>query len=214
MEILIVDYRAFDRPHSAVFVGKTAEEIHDSLRDRCNTYVPTAIVKTEFIEYLPLKILNDLQTKTRMQAFTITKKIHNLLTNQVEVDYFFTIKGEARQKTEVFSDIHSANAYLEASMRDWFLLSLQVFVHHKRHIIESGAHANQFDALKICDQALEHYQKKSLGTLISLFLGGITWFEKILPHTNNNSYQTSLCDLLELKNFCETYLKDKNATVK
>lgn len=139
-------------------------------------------------------------------AFTVTRKMLNLLNQEVEVDYSFSVKDEEKKKTEIFKDIYSANAYLETSMRIWFLQSLEDFINHKKHIIHA-AHQEQNDALSICLQAYDKYDKSALATIVPLFLTGFKWFVKILPSDKNPSYQSSLHNLMELKKFCEAYQK-------
>lgn len=62
MQIIIVHYQAFDKPHHHVFYNKTFAEINQTLTDICNTYVPTQIV-TGTGEFQPLNTLTNIETE-------------------------------------------------------------------------------------------------------------------------------------------------------
>jgi hypothetical protein len=141
-----------------------------------------------------------------LKAFTVTEKMLDCLSGKVNVKYEFGFKEETAKKHTTFANLVSANAYLDASARDWFLGAIEIYINHKKHIIEA-AHPEQTPALKICLQAYDHYCKMSIDTIAEKFVKGYDWFIKILPSDSNPSYKTSLGDLNELKLFCDSHLK-------
>lgn len=63
MKITIVQIRAFDRDRSEVFYNNTPEEIHDTLTNICNTYVPLAIIDVVETKFEPLNTLTKFRTE-------------------------------------------------------------------------------------------------------------------------------------------------------
>lgn len=103
---------------------------------------------------------------------------------------------------KVFTSVENAIGYIENERRDWFLQAIEDYIHHKRHIINATGNAEEKQALLVCLQAYDHYCKKSLETCCAAFIKGFTWFEKILPNPKNQSFESSLHNLNELKKFC------------
>lgn len=130
--------------------------------------------------------------------------MHNLINNSVHVKYSFNIKDEIKTYTQTFADLQSANAYLTASARDWFLGTLENYINHKKHIIEA-AHLEKVNNLAICLNAYEYYQKWQMQTICAKFLVGFKYFENILPNPNNNSYNSSVEALQGLKIVAEAF---------
>jgi hypothetical protein len=127
----------------------------------------------------------------------------------VTVSFTLPVDGQPTNVSRTFTDFESAKRHIEANQRDWLLGELDKFVNHKRHIIEGGNHGNQLAALKVVDNAIAdfHARQRSLRTICECLLRGFNWFEEILPVAKNPSHQGSRENLAEIKNFCETFLK-------
>ena len=64
MKIIIVRFRAYDKPHEKFFLNKTFFQIHTELHEICETYEPTSIMEVTKTEFLPL---------VRLQNFKATE---------------------------------------------------------------------------------------------------------------------------------------------
>lgn len=142
-----------------------------------------------------------------IQAFTISEKMHNMLTQQVHVKYSFQLHEGLKEIKETYANIYTANAELNKHMRDWILAALEDYIKHKKHIIESAPRPDQAADLLICINALISFEGKSLETIMQRFMKGFDYFIRILPADTNPSYQSSIANLAQLKLFCVTNLK-------
>lgn len=145
-------------------------------------------------------------------AYHINRLYECKLTGNCVAETSFAYSEERQIATVIpLSNYDRAVAYLDKEARDWFLLCLENFVNHKKHIITDDTHP-QWANLKTCELALEAYQKYQTNKICFKFLRGYNHFVGILPHPNNNSFASSEHDLKELKNFCEDFLKFKPFT--
>lgn len=144
-----------------------------------------------------------------MKRFEVLKRLKNLDTNEVDVEYQFAINGDLVKKAERFKDLDSANIYLLISMRDWLLSVLDLYIVHKKMIIEAGKHTNQAAALEKCHNAVGLFinGRKSLDTICDQVIKGASYFRAILPHPNNDSWQRSEQDLNEILTFCKNWVE-------
>lgn len=144
-----------------------------------------------------------------MKRFVIKSRLMNLDTNEVIINYEFAISKELVSKEERFGDLWSANTYLMISMRDWILSVLDIYINHKRIIIEAGKHTNQVTALQRCHDAVGLFVngRKSLDTICDQVLKGESFFRAILPNPNNDSWARSNTDLTEILTFCKNWVE-------
>jgi hypothetical protein len=144
-----------------------------------------------------------------IKAYSINKFYECRVTGACLVETEFQFEGRPLNTGLLpFSKPENAIAYIDKEARDWFLPHLENFVNHKKHII-TEKHPEQFKVLQTCENALLHYEKMATNTICSKFLAGFKYFEGILPHPHNNSYESSAAHLWELKKFCENFLKFK-----
>ncbi len=136
-----------------------------------------------------------------IKVYTIHNYFICALTGQVFSQISFN--GSPHDKT--FPSVEYAKNFLQKSKKDWFLQSLEDFVNHKKLIINnSQVSPEKQKALQVCIEAYNTYCNKSLEAITSGFLRGKKYFEAILPHTSNDSHESSLNNLNELIKFCET----------
>lgn len=139
-----------------------------------------------------------------MKAYTVHKFWVCQITGQVNAQISF----DKEEFEKPLPTIEVAKNYILKSKRDWFLSSLEKFVNHKKQVIEnSQVSPEKQKALQVCLQAYNDFCIKSLDTIAKRFLIGKAYFETILPHNSNNSYNSSKENLNELIKFCETEAK-------
>lgn len=144
-----------------------------------------------------------------MKAYTIHKFYECKLTGNVLAEVSFALNEGLKTFLHPFTNINNAKSYIEKEKRTWFLSAMEKYVHHKKHIIETGNHTPQFEALRICLQALAEYENKSTENACKLFMKGFKYFDAILPATTNSSHLTSAENLKELQLFCEMTLNQQ-----
>ncbi len=142
-----------------------------------------------------------------IKAYTVHRYWLCQITGEVIAQISFAIGDENVACEKVFPTQQFANDYIYKSKRDWFLMSLEKFVNHKKQIIEANADATKQNALQVCLNAYNDFITKGLDTISKRFLSGKTYFESILPHSNNASHKGSREALNELIKFCETETK-------
>lgn len=149
-----------------------------------------------------------------MKTFIVNHYSHNILNNTTHLEFTINLNGEPKKIDQTFNNQISAQAFLYSNMRDYLLGILDDYVNHKKHIIESGNHPNQVKPLQICIDALDrfHRSRLSIETIADQFIKGFIWFEIILPAQQNPSYQSSLQNLIAIKNFCNTINNKKLPT--
>lgn len=145
-----------------------------------------------------------------IQAYNINRFYTCQLTGACVAEVIF--RGSNLPETQAFLHTFSSKdagvAFVTREGRDWFLGQLEAYVNHKKHIITS-AHPEQEAALKVCENALEHYFKWELPNIAEKFIGGFKYFQSILPHPRNAGYESSLHNLNELYKFCVEFLRFK-----
>ena len=140
-----------------------------------------------------------------IKAYTVHRYWLCQVTGEVMAQISFSI-GEVKEAFEKFFPSQQfANDYINKSKRDWFLMVLEKYVNHKKQIIETTTtqDPNKQKALNICLDAYNDFLNKGLDTITKRFLSGKTYFETILPHSNNPSHTSSVETLNELIKFCD-----------
>jgi len=138
--------------------------------------------------------------------FTIHRYWVCKLSNEVMAQISFIMKDKLVTLNNFYPSVEFAKADISQDARQWFLQVLEDYINHKRQII-TAAHPEQMEALNKCWGALVDFEKFSLEKIISQFQKGFPFFEKILPHENNASHQSSVTTLNELKKFCDSFTK-------
>lgn len=142
-----------------------------------------------------------------IKAYQILNLWECQITHQVLVSITFQLGDEKKAFLHPMPNMAFAKTYLDKEARDWFLPALEKFIHHKSHIITTEQHPN-WKQLQTCKQAFEAYQGWATAKICEKFLNGYeNFFKAILPHPHNDSYESSVHDLNELKKFCEEYLR-------
>lgn len=139
-----------------------------------------------------------------MKAFTINRLYICQLSGEAYVEYSWQANGEPQTETKHFSSLANAKAYLIKHAKDWFMVCLERYIHHKKHIIDLSPNVDQKKALETCQNALLAYETMELATIAKKFTGGIKFFRDILPGYSNPSRPGSEANLAELENFCKT----------
>lgn len=142
-----------------------------------------------------------------IKAYTVQRYWVCQLVGEVMAQVSFAIKDNVVAYEKFFPSREFAAAYINKEARDWFLQCLEDYVNHKKKIITS-AHPEQLEAVNKCWDAYVHFEKLGIEKITQQFLKGYSFYEKILPHPNNASHQSSVATLGELKLFCETFTKN------
>lgn len=139
-----------------------------------------------------------------MKAYTV----HRLYVCQLTAEVLAQISFDEKAFEKPLPTIEYADNYLRTSKRDWFLSSLEKFINHKKQIVaNSQVSEEKQKALNICVEAYAVYCNKTLDNIVGGFLRGKKYFEAILPHPSNNSFESSQNNLNELIKFCEANAK-------
>lgn len=139
-----------------------------------------------------------------MKAYTVNRFWLCQITSEVMAQISFN--EIAYEK--FFPSAEFANTYIAKEKRDWFLMAIEKYVSHKKQIIDnSQVPEEKQKALAVCLEASKVYCDKSLETIVASFLKGKKYFEAILPHSTNPSFESSQNNLNELIKFCETETK-------
>ncbi len=135
--------------------------------------------------------------------FNVLKFSHDLITNATEVKVLFQTKpgGEIKTDGGNFTTEQRAREWLYQLKRDYFLIKVENFIMHKRHIIESSTgHKSLADkkiSLHRCNDFLKWFafQNPHLPIACKYLLEIEEHFNKIIPSSTNVSFQTSLDEL-------------------
>lgn len=143
-----------------------------------------------------------------VEAYKINRFYTDKLSGSCLVEVSYGTKNGKRAFLHPFSSADIAATYIDGEARDWFMGVLEDYVHHKKHIIKED-NREQFGELTICLNALQSFEGKAIQTLAERFIKGYTHFMAILPNPNNDSHQSSVNALKQLKDFAESFLKYK-----
>lgn len=143
-----------------------------------------------------------------MKAYTVNRLWICKLTGEVMAQISFSIGEIEKAYEKFFPTVEFANTYIAKEKRDWFLEALEKYINHKKQIFaNSQVSEEKQKALNICVEAYAVYCNKSLDNIVGGFLRGKKYFEAILPHPSNNSFESSQNNLNELIKFCEANAK-------
>lgn len=138
-------------------------------------------------------------------------KVHRLyvcqISGEVLAEISFQLTGELVAEIKPFSNQENALAHIYRARRTWLLTALEVYIFHKRHIIQSNNDTTKIQSLDICLQALAKYQDMGLKKICEGILKGRNHFLNILPVLTNQSYAGSSTNLKEIFSFCEEVIK-------
>ena len=147
-----------------------------------------------------------------MKAHTTVMFSQNFLTGKIDlITYFGHSKREPRVTPTVWQTKEAAEKYLYSEQRDWLIQCLEDFIMHKKHIIQASNDTECKTALQHCINFYDEIHSKSLAleTICQRVMKGANSFEKIVPNSNNGSYQTSVRNLTEITSFCRLILTTK-----
>jgi hypothetical protein len=102
----------------------------------------------------------------------------------------------------------AVNFRISSAKHTWILKMLEEYVINKRKIIENGVGRTdrvRLNALEKSVQALELLQNRTLETACSQILRGEQVFRSILPHPNNNQYESACKKLEMILEFCREH---------
>lgn len=143
-----------------------------------------------------------------MKAYTVNRFWLCQMTGEVMAQISFSIGELEKAYEKFFPSVDFANTYIAKEKRDWFLQAIEKYVNHKKQIIDNSQVSEEKQkALAVCLEASKVYCDKSLETIVASFLKGKKYFELILPHNSNSSFESSQNNLNELIKFCETESK-------
>ncbi len=142
-----------------------------------------------------------------IKAYTIHRYWVEQTIGEIMAQISFALKGKDVAHEKFFPSKEFAKAYIDKEARQWFLQALEDYINHKKQII-NASHPEQLEAVNKCWAAYVSFEGYSIEKIITQFNKGYVWFEKILPHPNNASHQSSFLTLQELKTFCSTYLNN------
>lgn len=143
-----------------------------------------------------------------MKAYTVNRFWLCQITGEVMAQISFSIGEIEKAYEKFFPSVDYAKTYIAKEKRDWFLQAIEKYVNHKKQIIDnSQVSPEKQKALTVCSVAANDFMHKSLESICERFLKGKQYFEAILPHPTNPSFESSLNNLNELIKFCETEVK-------
>lgn len=140
-----------------------------------------------------------------MRAFTVHKFQVCRLTGctLIEASYAHSDNDLAVIKNE-FTNPETAMCYIRLHAKTWFTTQLQKFVTHKEHIIQNES-SDQHKALKSCKDLVKAFMDLHVFEIVTRFGKNMEKFESILPHPENKSYQSSLENFNQLKQFANHF---------
>lgn len=143
-----------------------------------------------------------------MRAFEVLELNHDLLNNTYKLSYCLGFT-EVKKFETTFNDTQSVKTYLYETQRNWLLTCLENYVTHKKHIFDNSNYPDKKTALKGWQLCLEDIDKKNqdIKTICQRVLKGFPFLEIILPSNENSSYENSKQNLVEIKKFCDNYLR-------
>jgi hypothetical protein len=142
-----------------------------------------------------------------MKAYTV----HNFWVCQITNAVIAQISFDNEAFDKPMPSVEFAKNYITKSKRDWFLNSLEKFINHKKQIINnSQVSPEKQKALTVCGIAYDDFCNKSLDNIAKRFLNGKQYYEAILPHPSNSSFESSQANLNELIKFCQTEINQIN----
>lgn len=110
------------------------------------------------------------------------------------------VKNGCEIRDEIFFSIQDARAHVTKIRRDYLIRKFTDFVNHKKILFASsyGDHyrtSERLTALTRLLNAIELISNMNIQQLCSTIPNSRALLMKVLPHTANDSYESSLCDI-------------------
>ncbi len=113
--------------------------------------------------------------------------------------------SEDKDKEKFFSNPTNAANYVRQQKKIYILHSVRAFIKHKRNIFSNSKSysAEKQEAASFAENYLKDLTiQHSIQTICSRILQVRSYLNKILPHPNNASYESSLENLNTILTFC------------
>lgn len=144
--------------------------------------------------------------------FNILQYQPDLVNGSIDIKVCFQLKptSEIKQDGGHFVKKASGDHWLAQLKKDYFLIQVENFLFHKKHIIESSPGHKSLSIKKQALEELSRYlnfavDKASLPEACKWCLEMQKQFETILPSNTNKSYESSGKALNEIMNFARQH---------
>jgi hypothetical protein len=129
-----------------------------------------------------------------MKPYTVLEFIVSPANGSVNIKAEWELNDGLKTEAPEFHNEERANNYIRSAKKTWILKALELWVKHKKAIINGGADATNLakqQALMEAEKSLRLLQNWPLNITCEQILKGEPVYRTLLPSVNNPSFESS-----------------------